>query len=140
MKPGTVFLRTSIAVAALCMAAGSFAAPHEKGHKLRRPAAARKYRSPAEHEAAAARTARFDNDRSEAQYMSNALARCARLPAADKQACERRIQGAGSRTGSVAAGGILREMEVRDERVQPSAPRSHAPVPMERAPAAPAQP
>jgi hypothetical protein len=40
----------------------------------------------------------------------NASERCKGLPTADAQACMARMQGAGSTSGSVAGGGILREL------------------------------
>lgn len=42
-------------------------------------------------------------------YDDNALARCKSLPAADRADCESRIGGAGTSSGSVKDGGILRE-------------------------------
>ena len=47
-----------------------------------------------------------DQDRLQA----NAVARCAALPAADRDACVARMQGQGEVTGSVAGGGLLREL------------------------------
>jgi len=50
----------------------------------------------------------YDVDRSD--YQRNALLRCQQqVQAADKEACERRMSGEGEISGSVAAGGILRE-------------------------------
>jgi len=46
-------------------------------------------------------------------YGENALARCNPLPASDRQDCIRRIQGAGTTSGSVAAGGISRELTTK---------------------------
>jgi hypothetical protein len=42
-------------------------------------------------------------------YQQNALARCERLPMEDRDACQHRINGDGTITGSVAAGGLYRE-------------------------------
>jgi len=42
----------------------------------------------------------------------NALQRCQELPSDDKLLCERRVRGEGSTTGSVAAGGVLRELVI----------------------------
>ncbi|GGC61167.1 hypothetical protein [Undibacterium terreum] len=50
----------------------------------------------------------YEVDRSD--YQRNALQRCQQqVSADDKAACERRILGEGEKSGSVAAGGILRE-------------------------------
>ena len=40
----------------------------------------------------------------------NALMRCDALPAADKEPCRMRIMGAGTTSGSVAGGGLIREV------------------------------
>lgn len=42
---------------------------------------------------------------------ANALARCAALDGEDRSACEARMMGYGQQSGSVAAGGLLREAE-----------------------------
>lgn len=47
-------------------------------------------------------------------YQKNALQRCLALPAADQDACRMRIDGVGSTTGSVAGGGITRELVVEN--------------------------
>jgi hypothetical protein len=49
-----------------------------------------------------------------AQYQQNALARCAALPGDQRSACEARMHGAGTTSGSVAGGGIYRELIVRE--------------------------
>lgn len=49
-------------------------------------------------------------------YAANALERCRPLPDADRAACEARMRGAGTVTGSVEGGGILRELVVRQVR------------------------
>jgi len=46
-----------------------------------------------------------------ANYTSNALARCDVLSGEDKAACQARIAGYGNATGSVAGGGVIREVE-----------------------------
>ena len=43
-------------------------------------------------------------------YDQNALQRCDALPASDKEACRLRIMGAGTTSGSVAGGGVIREV------------------------------
>ena len=50
-------------------------------------------------------------DNSNAQFDANAKARCDVLPGEEKAACDARLMGYGSTTGSVAAGGVLREVE-----------------------------
>jgi hypothetical protein len=100
--------RSAFALIALCAAATTFAQDTSEPS----PSGARKgYRSAAAHEAAAASVSKFTQE-DESQYFRNALARCQNLPDGYKQACEARVQGAGTRTGSVEGGGILRENEV----------------------------
>lgn len=50
-------------------------------------------------------------DNAGAQFDANAKARCDVLSGEDKAACEARLMGYGSTSGSVAAGGVLREVE-----------------------------
>jgi len=57
---------------------------------------------------AEARRGRLDN-RQQAAYQRNALARCERLPAADQPDCMARVQGQGTVSGSVESGGVYRE-------------------------------
>jgi hypothetical protein len=63
-----------------------------------------------------ARNARADKERGvldneNAQYQANARARCDVLTGEDKAACQARLMGYGETSGSVAGGGILREVE-----------------------------
>lgn len=63
-----------------------------------------------------ARNARADKargvlDNSGAQFEANATSRCDVLAGEDKAACQARVLGYGSTTGSVAGGGVLREVE-----------------------------
>jgi len=44
-------------------------------------------------------------------YQANALARCDVFKGEDKAACEARVMGYGSASGSVAGGGVLRQVE-----------------------------
>ena len=46
-----------------------------------------------------------------AKFESNASARCDVLTGEDKAACQARVMGYGNTTGSVAGGGLLREVE-----------------------------
>ncbi|MBC7413667.1 MAG: hypothetical protein H7327_01885 [Herminiimonas sp.] len=55
----------------------------------------------------------------------NALQRCDALPPADKEPCRLRITGAGTTSGSVAGGGVLREVVT----VVPSGPVMPMPAP-----------
>lgn len=50
-------------------------------------------------------------DNSNAQFEANARARCNVLMGEDKAACEARMMGYGTVSGSVAGGGVLREVE-----------------------------
>ena len=61
-----------------------------------------------------ARRGKLDNHHD--AYDQNAYKRCDAQPAEDRDACRRRIQGEGSVTGSVEAGGILREITVPEKK------------------------
>ncbi|RZJ24558.1 MAG: hypothetical protein EOO54_09070 [Haliea sp.] len=50
-------------------------------------------------------------DNAGSQFEANATARCDVLSGEDKAACQARILGYGSTSGSVAEGGVLREVE-----------------------------
>lgn len=64
-----------------------------------------------------ARNARADKQRAlldnnaQAGFDANAAARCDVLTGEDKAACKVRVMGFGNTTGSVAGGGVLREVE-----------------------------
>jgi hypothetical protein len=49
-------------------------------------------------------------DDRQAEYERNRLLRCESQPAEDRQDCVRRMSGEGTTSGSVAGGGILREL------------------------------
>jgi hypothetical protein len=55
------------------------------------------------------------------QLARNAVQRCAPLPEPDRRDCVARIQGQGTTTGSVAAGGIYRELVTREVAAVPEA-------------------
>jgi len=76
-------------------------------------------------EAAAAHDAatRGELDEPENNYAENALARCAALPAADRDVCRRRVRE-GTAEGSVSGGGIIREY--REITLPPAAPVQQA--------------
>lgn len=50
-------------------------------------------------------------DNADAQYQANATARCNVLSGEEKAACRARMMGFGETSGSVAGGGVLREVE-----------------------------
>ena len=61
-------------------------------------------------------------------YTDNQRQRCAALPGTDRSDCLARMQGKGSTSGSVAAGGLLRELVVREPAVAaPAAPVASPP-------------
>ncbi|MCK7494319.1 MAG: hypothetical protein MZW92_26390 [Comamonadaceae bacterium] len=88
----------------------------------------------------------------EAQWQANALLRCQRQPAAERELCERMARGEGTQTGSVEGGAIIRELRVTvpaepvDATASPTAPQTTTPSttgpqsPTMHAPAAPAAP
>ena len=53
-------------------------------------------------------------DDGRAQYQLNALVRCNALPPEERDACRARMQGQGVTRGSVAEGGIYRELVIRE--------------------------
>ncbi|SDY26642.1 hypothetical protein SAMN04515617_11217 [Collimonas sp. OK242] len=61
-----------------------------------------------------ARRGRLQDD--SAADSQNALLRCNALPPDDKDACQRRINGEGTTSGSVLEGGLLRELTVPDRK------------------------
>jgi hypothetical protein len=50
-------------------------------------------------------------DNAGAEFQANAAARCDALAGEEKAACQARLMGFGNTTGSVAGGGVLREVE-----------------------------
>lgn len=63
-----------------------------------------------------------------AQLAANAVRRCDALPGADRKDCVARMQGQGTARGSVAEGGIYRELVTREPGTAASAPASAAAV------------
>ena len=68
----------------------------------------------------------LDNKES-ADYAANARARCNALEGDDRAACIARMDGAGSVSGSVAGGGVYRELVTRDPAV-PISPSGDKPT------------
>jgi hypothetical protein len=62
-------------------------------------------------------------------FEQNALKRCQALPNEDRSACLARMQGQGSTSGSVSAGGIYREL-VTTETAAPTAAKPATEVPL----------
>ncbi len=60
------------------------------------------------------------------RYARNALQRCEALKGDDRNDCMARMQGQGTTSGSVAGGGIYRELVTREVVVVPAAPASAA--------------
>ena len=58
------------------------------------------------------------------RYARNALQRCEALKDADRSDCVARIQGQGTTSGSVAGGGIYRELVTREVGTPPPVPAS----------------
>ncbi|OOG39444.1 hypothetical protein [Polaromonas sp. A23] len=86
--------------------------------------------------AAEKRKGKLDN--AGAQFGANARVRCEALKGEDKSACEARVMGYGNTSGSVAGGGVIREVETvvvpadaSNVRIEPktSAPVLLVPVP-----------
>ena len=59
-----------------------------------------------------------------ANFTANQRQRCDQLAGAEQQDCVARMQGRGSTQGSVAGGGILRELVTREVMVPPAAAAS----------------
>lgn len=68
-----------------------------------------------EADAALAESATRPAPTTQADHERNALVRCKALPAGERAACQRRIAGEGSSSGSVEGGGVLRTIVTPDE-------------------------
>lgn len=69
----------------------------------------------------------FDPD--PGRYARNALRRCEPLPESDRRDCISRMQGQGTTTGTVAGGGIYRELVTRETEAAVPTPAEVAPPP-----------
>jgi hypothetical protein len=113
----TMLVLCSALAAVPALAAGN-AAPESRDARYRRDVAACKVAPPGTDRAACLREAGAvraikDPVRTESDtepFARNALMRCERLPELDRKECVARIEGQGSTSGSVAEGGILREL------------------------------
>lgn len=97
-----------------------------------------------------ARNARADKqklDSGRSDLNANAMARCEPLSGEDKAACQARVLGYGEKSGSVAGGGVLREVETvvvppgqTEVTIEPKTPNPVVlvPVPVQPTPAQPA--
>ena len=68
-------------------------------------------------------------DGNASSYEKNQLRRCEPLPAEERSACEARMRGQGTTSGSVAGGGIYRELVTRETEapvMPPAAPPADA--------------
>lgn len=74
--------------------------------------------------AALAEARRGGLDSDGANFTANQRQRCDQLTGAEQQDCVARMQGRGSTQGSVAGGGILRELVTREVMVPPAAAAS----------------
>jgi len=92
-----------------------------------------------------ARNARADKQQGSAgssDLAANAMARCEPLSGEEKAACQARVMGYGETSGSVAGGGVLREVETvvvppgqSEVTIEPKTPNPVVLVPAEPAPA-----
>lgn len=80
---------------------------------------------------------RLDNGEDRATLRANALQRCAVQPPGERAACETLARGGGTESGSVRAGGVIRELVTRSADGEASAAASGA-MPVE--PSRPASP
>ena len=116
-------------VSSVAVAAGKAGPPDARQRYLRESAACSAIRVPDDRanclSEASTRFASTQATRAEEQagiLLSNALKRCDPLPAADRQDCVARMQGQGTTRGSVASGGIYRELVTLEVLEAPAAP------------------
>jgi len=105
----TTQLRMAVAGALLCAATAAAAAPTKSGDNDRRDPAVREEQA-ARQEARQGVLAKGDNP---AEFERNRLARCDKHTGEDRDYCIRRMNGEGTISGSVAGGGIYRELRVQ---------------------------
>ena len=82
--------------------------------------------------AALAESKRGGLDKGGASYADNQRRRCESLTGGDRLACQERMQGKGTTSGSVAEGGIYRELVTRETpppSPMPTQPATPMPVP-----------
>lgn len=78
--------------------------------------------------AAYAQAGKRGADASSAEQQRNASKRCEPLPDAERRDCVARMQGQGTTSGSVAGGGISRELVTRSVDQVPMAPTPEGPA------------
>ena len=103
------------------------ASQHERSACLREAGAAR----------AEALRGQLRTGASPEELARNALQRCQRLPPENKMLCERMARGEGTASGSVAAGGLIKELEIQVPAPAPpmaAPPAMPAPPPMSAPP------
>jgi hypothetical protein len=100
------------ALAAGDAAAADAATRYQRERALCASSQSKQERAACTREAAAAHAQmrRHGMQDNEAHFDQNAQKRCDALPAGDRTACQARMQGQGSTTGSVSGGGIYREL------------------------------
>ena len=128
-RPLWALLVLSAAISASPALAASKAGPSESQARYQRDVAACRIapqgtdRAACLREAGAVRASKehLNADTEPGSHARNALKRCEPLPEPDRSDCVARIQGKGSTSGSVAGGGISRELVTR-EIVAPTPP------------------
>ena len=119
-RPGTALLLGMLSLAALAAAPAGSDSAAERYHRERAACLAGQTsqdRATCLKEAGAAlaeaRRGTLDSGLDASALAANRLLRCQRQPAAQRLDCERLARGEGSQQGSVAAGGVIRELVTR---------------------------